>query len=359
MRHSETTPIPNEQPFAVLLNSRAKRVDENVEQRIREIVSPEDVFTSHSFDESQAIMKAIMNRGYTTVFAGGGDGTITHFIDSARRFVERENTWYNLLRSHEPDADHGPYRMPDIGILKLGTGNALASVVGSTDYLTDLRIFVEGGFRDHIELSLIESANRRFAFAGVGWDAQILNEYKALKERYESTPMKHAVENLGGYFAAFFLRFMPKQLVRNLKNKKVEARIIATAPTTLLGEEGRRLREYQSGDVIYDGPCNLAIVGTQPYYGYGFKVLPFSDRYANRFQLRIVRQGMLKTLSSLRPIWKGTYYNPNGILDFATAGVRLQFSEDVPSHIAGDADRAVNEIEYSLASQHINLLDYN
>lgn len=345
-------------PFAVILNSKARRVSPRVETRIRELVAPEHVYTSRSFDEARDITREIIDRKYATVFTGGGDGTITHFIDAAQQIVQRENRWWNLLR-HQQDTADGPYTMPDIGILKLGTGNALASVVGSGDYCNDLQRFIHSGFSDAINLSLIEADGRRFPFAGVGWDAQILNEYKTLQKQFGDTVVASMVENLGGYFAAFALKFVPKQFWRSLTQRRIEVEITSLGDATQLAQHGRPAETFTAGDRLYSGPCNLAIVGTEPFYGYGFKVLPFANQYHRRFQLRVVKQGIIRTLRSLPAIWKGKYYNPEGITDYAVEGVRLRFSEPVPTQVAGDATGFATEVEYRLSTESIRLIDYH
>lgn len=356
--HAHNLNDSSEKPFAVILNSNARRVSSRVESKIRELVAPEHVYTSKSFDEARDITHAIIDRKYETVFTGGGDGTVTHFIDAAQNIVAKENRWWNLLR-HQRETIEGPFQMPDIGILKLGTGNALASVVGSGDYCADLQRYIHNGFSDAINLSLIESNGRRFPFAGVGWDAHILNEYKILQQRFGDTIAKSLVESLGGYLAAFFVKFVPKQLWRSLSQRRIEVEITSLGGAARLAQHGRPAESFESGQVLYSGPCNLAIVGTEPFYGYGFKVLPYANQYQNRFQLRVVKQGMLRTLSSLPSIWKGKYYNPEGIIDFAVEGVRLKFSEAVPTQVAGDANGFASEVEYRLSSRSIRLIDYH
>src|SRR5580692_4483219 len=97
---------------AVLLNPNAKRVSAAVRGAIANVVSPEDIFVSHSESEARRIARTVVARGYQTVFTGGGDGTFMGFLNKICDCV-------------------GSTRLPRFGILRLGTGNALASHVGA------------------------------------------------------------------------------------------------------------------------------------------------------------------------------------------------------------------------------------
>src|SRR5580693_8691700 len=103
---------PSEQRVAVLLNPNAKCVSAAVRGAIANVVAPEDIFISHDEDDARAIARTVVERGYRTVFTGGGDGTFMGFLNKICDCV-------------------GSTRLPRFGILRLGTGNALASHVGA------------------------------------------------------------------------------------------------------------------------------------------------------------------------------------------------------------------------------------
>ena len=79
--------------------------------------------------DADVIAARVVSEGYATVFAAGGDGT----------FVGWEN---RIVR----EAAHQERPVPRFGILALGTGNAVAGLVGTTSrsFLGDLQRFVRG-----------------------------------------------------------------------------------------------------------------------------------------------------------------------------------------------------------------------
>ena len=107
--------------LAVVLNDNAKRVTPQVRATIHELVPERAIFYSRSLDDSKAIARKVVEAGYDAVFTGGGDGTVIQFIN-------------DLVATRAP--------LPDLGVLPLGTGNAIASMVSSGDYLHDLETYV-------------------------------------------------------------------------------------------------------------------------------------------------------------------------------------------------------------------------
>ncbi len=67
--------------IAVLLNPNARRVDDAVLDRIGELVDPEHVYVSEDEQRAAKMLDEIVAKGYGTIFAGGGDGTVTQVIN--------------------------------------------------------------------------------------------------------------------------------------------------------------------------------------------------------------------------------------------------------------------------------------
>src|SRR5690606_39610143 len=80
----------------------------------RHVVPADDLFLSRSTSEAKTIAREVVGRKYRTVFTGGGDGTFVSFVTEILDF---------LRDAREP--------LPRFGVLKLGTGNALAGMVGA------------------------------------------------------------------------------------------------------------------------------------------------------------------------------------------------------------------------------------
>lgn len=326
--------------FAVMLNANAKRVNPVVKERIARLVAPENIYTSHTEDESRDMATEIASRDFPVVFTGGGDGTFVKFVNDY--------------------ADRQAGAMPNIGVIPLGTGNAIASIVSSGNYECDLRSYVDRRHRDTQLLQLVECEGSRFPFGGLGWDAEVLNDYVGIKKSFGQTPLLgKMLQNVGGYFAAFFGRTMPRNLARMVSGKGVrnEVRI------TNLGKEahalygGNAVKAYGPGDVLYEGPTNITMFGTAPYYGSGFSVLPYSMNRTGSFQLRVVTMGMGKIVSNLRTIWKGRYVGPD-IIDWHVNHVKMEFSNAIPYQYGGDAKGYRNSVELKLSPTTVDLLRF-
>ena len=108
--------FPQDPRIAVVVNGNAKSVTEEVISTLHQILLGGDLFVSRSLDDARHIARTIVTRGYGTVLTGGGDGTFTVMVTEVVREGRKQN------RAH-----------PRFGLLKLGTGNALAWVVGARD----------------------------------------------------------------------------------------------------------------------------------------------------------------------------------------------------------------------------------
>ena len=326
--------------FAVMLNANARRVNSAVRRKIERIVSPENIYYSHSQDESTDIAREIASHDYPVVFTGGGDGTFVKFV----------NDYANV----QPKP-----AVPNIGVLHLGTGNAVASIVSSGNFECDLQSYADGGYTDHQTLELVECEGMRFPFGGLGWDAEILNDYYYYKHNIGSNPLiKPFVQNLGGYFAAFFTRTMPRHLRQAFgRRPRTEVRITNLGSEAHVLYGGEPVKAYGPGEVLYAGPSNVTMFGSLPYYGHGMTVLPYSMSRPGFFQLRVATMGMLKVLANLRTIWKGKYVGSD-MLDWHAKHIRLDFSEPVPYQYGGDAMGHRTSLEVKVSPLAVNLLRF-
>ena len=99
---------------AVVVNGNARQVTGELVAVLDQIVQTGDLFVSRSLEEGRDIADTIVDRGYRTVLTGGGDGTFSQVVTWVRSAAERTG---------QPE--------PRFGMLRLGTGNALAWVLGS------------------------------------------------------------------------------------------------------------------------------------------------------------------------------------------------------------------------------------
>jgi diacylglycerol kinase family enzyme len=325
--------------FAVLVNPNARHVDADVQQRITEMVDPEHIYVSEHEDDASRILEEIVQKGYTTVFAAGGDGTVTSVINQL------------------PDDDASPR----VGILKLGTGNAMAEMISSGKPMVDLQSYTSNRSTDDYQLPLLECEGTRFAFAGLGIDAFILNDYRDMKDRYGSGPLKPLLQNVLGYFVAFFAVTIPRFVMRWLRRKRIQVKV------TNMGREAYRVKgdkrggseaeRIAPGDVLYEGPVQTVLFGTCPYFGYAMKTLPFAGIDPERFHLRVCDISLAGLVWSLRSLWKGTLRHKK-LHDFQVERVLLQFSEPVPYQLAGEAMGYRNDVVVGFSERSVDLVRF-
>ncbi len=325
--------------FAVLLNPNAKRVSPSVCNRIGEIVHPDHVFLSENEDDASHLVDRILNRGYETVFTGGGDGTVTQFI--------------NMLPEGEAN--------PRLGILRLGTGNAMAGIVSSGNPLVDLRTYASNPTSDAYHLSLCESEGTRFAFAGLGLDAAILNDYHALQTRFTGSAFESLLHNVGGYVAATFGVTIPRMMKRWLQRRNTQVRITnAGGPAYAIQrtpQGGQVGKLYTAGDVLYEGPVNAVMFGTCPYYGYNIRMLPFAGLDDHRFHLRVSNMPTARIVGNARRMWRGVIDHPE-LYDFQVDKVQMSFSEPMPYQLAGEAMGHRDELTVGRSGSSVDLVRF-
>lgn len=330
------------QDFAVMLNANARRVTPDVRRRVAKIVPPENLFFSHSEDESTAIVSEIAARRFPTVFTGGGDGTFIKFVNDYATTT------------------HAQTALPaNLGVLHLGTGNAVAQIVSSGNFECDLKSFAHTKTNDCQALPLVRAEGQNFPFAGLGIDAEILNDYVALKNGLGSMPVfKPALRSLGGYFAAFFGKTVSRRIRRAFSHEPpTEVRITNLGETAYALQGGVPVMECSRGETLYEGPMTATIFGTCPYYGHGLTILPYAMMRPGYFQLRMLRMGMLKAVSRLPSLWKGTYQGRD-VFDWHVRNVRLEFNRPVPYQFGGDAKGERTVLDLETAPLKLSLLRF-
>jgi diacylglycerol kinase family enzyme len=323
----------------VILNANAKRVNARVKESFEAIVPRDDLFFSRSMEEALEHAKTIIERRYDTVLAGGGDGTIT-------------NTMNMLLRaSARSGARH---LLPDIGILRLGTGNGLASMTGSGDPIADVARVLSGERPTALPLRLIEDAKTgwAFPFCSVGYDAQVLNDYVDVVGSTTSKFGKAIAKSLAGYFYALGTKTIPHEL----KGERTHVKIVATGRASIIDPETDEEVPLERGATLFEGIARSVSAATSPYYGYGLCVHPFARRRSDRFHLRVSTASIAYLVSRMPSLWKGTLRSPH-IYDFLCEGAVIEASSPMPLQMSGDARGQVDRVELRLSERAFRLLE--
>lgn len=327
---------------AVVLNANAKRVTGKVLESFERIVPKENLFFSRSLEEATAIAAAIIDRRFDLVLAGGGDGTIV-------------NTMNSLLRAAD-DASIGLHRpaLPDIGVLKLGTGNGLGCMTGAADPVEDAMRVLAGDRPQARPIQLMEDSEDStiFPFASVGYDAQLLNDYMDMCSITRSRAAHAIMKSVSGYFVALAAKTIPTELRGRRPNVLVKAVGRCSRIDRDTGEEV----PLPSGSTLFEGIARAVQMGTVPFYGYHLKIFPHALRRSDRFHLRISALSIPQCLWNLPAIWNGSLAHQR-VFDFLVEGVKIDSSEPMPYQTSGDGRGYRDSLEVNLSSRTFRVLD--
>src|SRR5262249_46470587 len=130
----------------------------------RSAVPARDLFVSTDFGVSKQIAHELIDRGYDAVLTGGGDGTFVRCLSDL----------------HAAARQRGHKRLPAMGVLRLATGNCVADTFGVPPdaAIDDVLDFTRTA--NERALDLLTVCDQLTPFAGVGLDAQILEDHAAV-----------------------------------------------------------------------------------------------------------------------------------------------------------------------------------
>lgn len=329
---------------AVLINGNARGVNERVLRLVASVVPPEQLYVSRSLVEGRALIRRILEAGYDAVLTGGGDGTFVQFVTQIREAVQ--------------SADLGRDKMPAVGVFKLGTGNALAGLLGCNEP-TEEGLTADFWKARYTALTramrFVDVEGRVAPFAGVGLDARILNDFSSVKDRARGTPLEPYLSGGGGYFTAITGLTIPKIALARLPDVTI---VNDGAPAWRVGPDGRRVGALVlQGEVIYQGPVQIASVSRLDGFGYHFRLFPFAYVRDDRLHLRVAACKLPEILTSLRGIWRGEYFSDT-IHDFLVERVSMRAERPLPFQIGGDGEGHRSFVRYELCRDPLELLDF-
>jgi diacylglycerol kinase family enzyme len=321
--------------LAILVNANAKRGGRRVAAQIARRLPGADVRLTRSTEDVDTWLRGL--KSPRCVLAAGGDGTVIALVNALGR-VYRDRP------------------LPQIGILPLGTGNAWAHSTNAPKLDRALRLIAEA--RDPLvvrSFGLVECEGTLTHFAGAGWDAQILNDYRAQVKQSKGLS-RWLSKSVYGYVAATVLRSAPKSILFGRPNVIIENLgdevYTVTADRKLLKVHGLR-----HGSVLYDGPMSVAGCSTSPDLGYGFRAYPFAERFPGKMNVRVYDEGTLAAIRTIPHIWRGEH-PLRGMHDWFAMSVRMTFSRKVPLQIGGDAFGMRQSVECKLADRRVEVLDW-
>lgn len=301
---------------ALVLNGNAKAVTDTLIRDVRQVLRGETLFVSRSLEEWKFISRAIARDNFDVVLSGGGDGTFVRCVGDI-----------TALRPESP---------PAFGVLRLGTGNALADTLGAAPptlrgLLDDLRVAQKpAAVRP---LALLEVEGQMAPFTGVGLDSLILEDYNWVKRGLADTPFASLGQGSMGYFLAcagrsfwrFALEAWPEVTIRN-----------EGSATRRMDLQGRAIgTRIPRGGIIYQGPAGIAAASTVPFYGLGLRLFPHALKRPDRFQLRVSHTPGTRIVPHLPALFRGEFED-EAIYDYFCDAVSIELTRPAALQIGGD-----------------------
>jgi diacylglycerol kinase family enzyme len=332
LQPSFTRPRDN---YAVVINANAGRVTPRLTRTLKELVPKNQLFLTKSQLHARDVIQECVENKVDAVFAGGGDGTIVDVINTLNDFKGTNS------------------KIPAIGILRLGTGNALASWVGSESPVADLAKWKSGKLHKLMPVQLVEAEGALFPFAGLGMDAAILNDYNQIKAAARGKWWQNIAKGIRGYLVAGYTKTLPNLIRRQKARVKI---INVGRPAFKINQHGLETgAPIPQGGVIYEGTSTMVCCANTPYYGYKLKLFPFASKRYGRFQLRISDLSIAQCAYNIYKAWNGKINHPK-VHDYYVDRVRIIFEDAMPYQFGGEAMGYRKEITFSLSQSPIHMI---
>jgi diacylglycerol kinase family enzyme len=312
-----------------IVNGNARRVQGSVRAKLERVL-PGGVRITTSLDHARAVIHDDVRRGLDLIVLAGGDGTIVmglSLIAEACRGAGRSE--------------------PAIGILRLGSGNAIADAVGASDDAAgDLARLVrgDGAWR---AVPLVDVLGVRAPFVGLGVDAQLLEDHHAIGQVIDRVPgARRFVGGAARYALSVALRSVPR-FARGARPSAVVTNL--GAPAIEMARTGPTGRQVAAGEVLWRGACTLIAGATIPFFGFGLKMFAFTEARRDRFHLRCGDAGLFEILRSTPAAFRGEYFSGH-VHDFLCERVAIDLDTEAPVEAGGELLGRRRHVELGLAA---------
>jgi hypothetical protein len=284
-----------------IVNGNARGVRGRVRAKL-ERAAPGRVRFTTSLDDARETIRREIALGCDMIVLGGGDGTVVMgltLIGEACR------------GSGRPE--------PAVGVLRLGSGNAIADTVGASDEpATDL-VDLFRGRASWREVPLVDVLGVRAPFVGMGVDAMLLEDNERVGRAVDRVPGGRFVGGATRYALSVALRSMPRFA---LSRQRPTATITNVgSPALEMTKHGPSGRSIPSGSVMWKGAVTLVAAATIPFFGFGLRMFAFAGSRAGRFHLRCGDVGLLEILRNTPAAFRGEYFSEN-VRDFPAIACR-------------------------------------
>lgn len=340
--------------IAIVVNLHARRGSEAVARSCRAELPRARVLASRSIDEALGFARELSSAPPELLVSAGGDGTAVALINAMRATPSRRRP---ISAMRVEALAPGPTA---IGILPLGTGNGWARALGAPRWRAALQRLGRAahgpGPLPLRRFDLVEVFGTLAHFAGTGWDAEIIDDFHAQKTGFGVLPQKMRA-GLWGYMQGLFTRTIPRHL---MQRTQAEVELVNTGEDAIAVDESGRpvpLRGGEHGAVLYRGPMSVCAAATSPEWGFGFRAFPFAGLVPRRFCMRVYAGTAAEATLRMGPLWRGEHPLAK-MSSWLLTRARAVFSRPVPFQVGGDRLGYKTEVDYSLASEQIDLLDW-
>lgn len=302
---------------------------------------------SRTLREAQTFARSLREQPPELIVSAGGDGTALALLNAMRR---------------PGDAGHASLTGKAVlGLLPLGTGNGWASATGAPRWRRALAEL--GRLAGHLpatlplrRFDLIEVDGTVSPFSGTGWDAELIDDFNAQKTDHSLLPERYR-KGLTGYLRALVLRMIPRHLAQR---ELAEVELTNTGDDALtVDRDGRPvpLPGGEHGKVLYRGPMSVCGAATTSEWGFGFRAYPFAGVVPRRFHMRLYSGTAAEATMRSPALWRGVHPLPK-MHNWLVTRCRAVFSRPVAFQIGGDRAGQREVIEYALADEQVDLLDW-
>jgi len=324
--------------YAVILNALAKEWSGELHHEIQRIVASEDLYLTDDFRQAEHTVDTLLNRDYEVIFTGGGDGTIMFLVNALERRIQ--------------DGELARSDVPPVGVLRMGSGNAVATYLGAEKVTEKLEALQSGAPLAIHSLNMIRGRRNLFPFAGIGWDAEVLNDYEEFKETVHDTALEPYATGLKGYVAAIIFRTLP----RVLRSEPVEVEIKNLGERAMrIDHDGRVLEEYGAGDVLYSGPIQTCAAASVSYWGYRIRMFPFATAKWGFSMMRCFNGSPTSLVRHLPSFWRGRIRG-GGCTDFLFQHVEIETNGRAMAYqTTGEAAGFEQHVDWRVADHPVRL----
>lgn len=334
--------------LAILVNANAKRGGRRIAVQTARFLPGANVKLTRTLEEVTTWLREVLPTKPAVVLSAGGDGTAIALVNALARVVPE----------NEP--------LPPIGMLKLGTGNAWANVLGAPKLAGSLAILRALGDREEPlplrRFGLVDVAYPQEPglgtlahFAGAGWDAEILNDYKEQLEQSKGPPRFFA-KSVYGYLSAMLTRTAPKSIVLGRPHVLIENLGDEVYTVDRTGAIAR-VEGAKRGTVLWDGLMSVAGAATCPEFGYHFRAYPFAERLLGMINVRVFDRSTFGGIMSIPKLWTGAH-PLRGMHDWFTTAARFTFSRPMAIEVGGDALPPRRTVEMRVSPREARVLDW-